>query len=221
MTSQPAPQTDSARGDAKRRAILEVAKAVFLAQGYAATSMSEIAAKLGGSKGTLYNYFRSKEELFSAFIAETCQGPAAMIFDPLPPIGEGRSVRESLIELGVSLLNFLQLPGMIALHRLVLAETERFPELGRLFYEMGPQRGEARFTEYFEQAMAAGRLPRADPRMAGQRLKDLVLSDFYLRRLWGVQGDIDPAVMKAHVAESADIFLRAFGPAHEGGGAGI
>ena len=98
---------DLSRGDAKRRAILDVASEVFLAQGYAETSMSEIAAKVGGSKGTLYNYFRSKEELFSAFITDTCQLRARAIFDPLPPIGEGRSVRESLIELGLSLMTFL------------------------------------------------------------------------------------------------------------------
>ena len=89
MSAEPT-SADLSRSDAKRRAILDVASEVFLAQGYAATSMSEIAARLGGSKGTLYNYFRSKEELFSAFIVDTCQGPAMTYFDPLPPIGEGR-----------------------------------------------------------------------------------------------------------------------------------
>src|SRR5579863_10433780 len=105
---------ESVRGDAKRRAILEVAREVFLAQGYAATSMSEIAAKVGGSKGTLYNYFRSKEELFAAFMADTCQGQAAAAFDRFAPIGEGRGVRDSLIELGLSLMEFLLLDEMIA-----------------------------------------------------------------------------------------------------------
>ena len=84
--------SDLSRSDARRRAILDVASEVFLAQGYAAASMSEIATRLGGSKGTLYNYFRSKEELIGALIADTCQWPAIAIFDPLPPIGEGRSV---------------------------------------------------------------------------------------------------------------------------------
>src|SRR6201996_3357841 len=110
MSSETAPadvsRPDLSRGDAKRRAILDVASEVFLAQGYAATSMSEIAARVGGSKGTLYNYFRSKEELFSAFIADVCQGPVVTYFDPLRPIGEGRSVRESLVDLGLSLLEF-------------------------------------------------------------------------------------------------------------------
>src|SRR5580700_4999784 len=110
-----APETT--RSDARRRAIMQVARAAFLARGYAATSMSEIAAKLGGSKGTLYNYFRSKEELFEALMAEICQGPAAEVFGRLPPPRESHDIRESLIDLGATLLEFLLRSEMIALHR--------------------------------------------------------------------------------------------------------
>jgi len=197
--------------DARRRAIIAVAREIFVSRGYAATSMSEVAAAVGGSKATLYNYFRSKEELFAALMAETCQERAAALFDPLPPIGVGRSVRESLIELGLSLMRFLLVDEVIAIHRLVVAECGRFPELGRMFYEAGPQRGELRFTEYFEAAMSAGRVPRADARMVGQRLKDLVMSDVYMKRLWGVTGDLADEDLRAHVERSVDIFLRAFG----------
>jgi len=213
MASETLTTSDTTRGEGKRRAILQVAHDVFLAQGYAATSMSEIAARLGGSKGTLYNYFRSKEELFSAFMSDVCVGQAAIYFDPVMKSVEGKSVRESLIDIGVSLLEFLLLEDIIAVHRLVVAEADRFPELGRLFYEAGPHRGEVRFTEYFRQAMAAGRIPEDDPKVVGQRLKDLVMSDVYLRRLWGVAGDLDATTLRAHVTQSVDIFLRAFGPA--------
>jgi len=210
MALESSPSAEFSRSDVRRRAILDVAKAVFLAQGYAATSMSEIAAKLGGSKGTLYNYFRSKEELFSAFIVDTCQGPAMEIFDPLPQIGEGKPVRESLITLGVSLMEFLQLDDMVALHRLVVAEVGRFPEIGEMFYEAGPKRGETRFTEYFERAIEAGRVPPGDARLMGQRLKDLVMSDVYMRRMWGVLPRLSAQALETHVANSVDIFMRAF-----------
>jgi TetR/AcrR family transcriptional repressor of mexJK operon len=203
------------RSDARRRAILAVARETFFERGYAATSMSEIAARLGGSKGTLYNYFRSKEELFAAFMSETCQQRAAAIFDAMPPIGEVKSVRESLIDLGVSWLEFLLLDEMVALHRLVVAEAGRFPELGRMFYEGGPQRGELRFTDYFERAMAAGRLPPNDPHMVGQRLKDLVMSDVLLRKLWVVLEPPTAQELHNHVVRSVDIFLAAFGPASD------
>ncbi|HEY2834957.1 MAG TPA: helix-turn-helix domain-containing protein, partial [Rhizomicrobium sp.] len=59
--------------DERREAILKVAHTAFLSDGYAATSMSAIAAKVGGSKATLYYYFPSKEELFLAVIDEKCR----------------------------------------------------------------------------------------------------------------------------------------------------
>ena len=206
-----APPADLSRGDAKRRAIIEVARDVFVAQGYAATSMSEIAAKLGGSKGTLYNYFRSKEELFGAFIAETCQGRAVAAFDHLLPFSEGGDLREGLIALGVALLEILQIDDIIAVHRLVVAEAGRFPEIGRLFYEAGPRRGEVRYADYFQTAMDAGRVPPGDPWVMGQRLKDLVMSDIYLRQMWGMPKAMNKTQLHDHVAQSVDIFMRAFG----------
>ena len=56
------------RDQAREAIILDVARDCFLAEGYAATSMSTIAARLGGSKGTLYNYFKNKEDLFAAVV---------------------------------------------------------------------------------------------------------------------------------------------------------
>jgi TetR/AcrR family transcriptional repressor of mexJK operon len=211
MSSETAP-SDLSRSDAKRRAILDVASEVFLAQGYAATSMSEIAARLGGSKGTLYNYFRSKEELFSAFIVDTCQGQAMAIFDQLPVTGAGKPIRENLTNLGVAFLSFILSPKLIAINRVVVGETARFPELGRMFFDAGPGRGEARFAQLAERAMDAGELRRDDPVMVGRCLKDLILSDYHHRQLWGVLGDISTARIEAHVSCVVDVFLRAFAP---------
>ena len=59
VTEAPAPAVS--KRDVRREGILDVARGVFLSEGYATASMSTIAAKLGGSKGTLYNYFKSKE----------------------------------------------------------------------------------------------------------------------------------------------------------------
>ena len=65
-------QADSgeARRERKRRQILDIARDVFLRDGFSGTSMSEISAKVGGSKGTLYAYFASKNELFQAVLED-------------------------------------------------------------------------------------------------------------------------------------------------------
>src|SRR5437868_9797164 len=66
---------------AKRRQIIEGARAVFLTQGFDAASMSDIARKAGVSKGTLYVYFKSKEELFEAITEEQCTMQAERVFE--------------------------------------------------------------------------------------------------------------------------------------------
>ena len=200
--------------DSRRDAILDVATQVFLEEGFAAASMSTIAARLGGSKGTLYNYFRSKEELFAAFMIDTCQGPANAVFDRLPPVGD--DARAALVELGAGLLEFILREESMAVHRLVVAESGRFPELGRVFYETGPRLGESRLGEFMRQAMGAGLLRQGDPVEAGRWFKALILSDIYSRRLWGVISDPAPAEIRSHAIQAVDIFLAAFGDASKG-----
>ena len=58
-----------------------MSREVFFEQGYTAASMSTIAARLGGSKGTLYNYFKSKEELFEAQVRDMCGHAADRILE--------------------------------------------------------------------------------------------------------------------------------------------
>ncbi|HZC15833.1 MAG TPA: TetR/AcrR family transcriptional regulator, partial [Caulobacteraceae bacterium] len=98
-----------ARRDARREAILEVARQVFYEEGYAAASMSSIAARLGGSKGTLYNYFKSKDALFEAYIDAACGQWRAWIFD-LPEGDEAVAAADLhavLCDLGERLLGYL------------------------------------------------------------------------------------------------------------------
>jgi len=89
------------RRDLKRDMILSIAQEVFLEEGYAAASMSTIAARLGGSKGTLYNYFRSKAELFVAVIQNLCEVNQNQIFDVAD-----QDIRKFLTELGHEVQDF-------------------------------------------------------------------------------------------------------------------
>ena len=72
LESLPAPDSRGSEA-AKRRQIIDGARRVFLAQGFDAASMGEIAREAGVSKGTLYVYFKSKEELFEAIVEEQCR----------------------------------------------------------------------------------------------------------------------------------------------------
>ena len=71
----------SADDSAKRRQIVQGARSIFLAQGFDAASMSDIARAAGVSKGTLYVYFDNKEQLFEAIVHEECLVHAEGAFD--------------------------------------------------------------------------------------------------------------------------------------------
>jgi len=201
------PARDLRRED-RRDAILEVAYECFVADGYGATSMSTIAARLGGSKGTLYNYFRSKEELFDAFVRRSC-GRLRSEIDSVSAEGD---LRARLGLMARQFIDHLLSREAIAISRVVVSEGERFPELARLFYEAGPRPGLAHTAEMLKGLMERGELRKADPSVAAHQFKDLALSGLYNLRLWGVIADPTPAERAAYAETAVDTFLRAYAP---------
>src|ERR1700734_4446072 len=138
---------------AKRRQIVDGARDMFLAQGFDAASMNDIARAAGVSKGTLYVYFKHKEEFFEAIVEQECDAQAEGIFDLDP---NDHDVEAVLKRLGVAYVKFLCRPEKAQAIRTVIAIAERMPEVGRKFYESGPARGIARLAEYFSAQVDAG-----------------------------------------------------------------
>jgi len=158
-TPAPAQREDSA----KRRQIMDGARKVFLAEGFDAASMGEIARKAGVSKGTLYVYFDSKERLFEEIAHEACAAQAEGVFSLDPA---DHDVEGVLTRLGRGFVKFLCRPGTISPLRTVMAISERMPEIGREFYETGPARGIAILRSYLESQVAAGSLVIDDCELA-------------------------------------------------------
>lgn len=195
--------------DERRDHILDVARECFLREGYAGASMNSIAARLGGSKGTLYNYFKSKEELFGAFVRRACCRLSSR-FSAAPP-ADG-DLRERLIYFARAFIEHLLSADAIAVQRLVIGEGERFPELGPLFYQAGPEIIIGRMSEELTSLMEAGRLRQADPVAAAIQFKDLAVSGMHHRRMWGVLGEPTEEQLAAQAAFGVDTFLRAYRP---------
>jgi AcrR family transcriptional regulator len=195
--------------DARRDHILDVARECFLRDGYAGCSMSTIAARLGGSKGTLYNYFRSKEQLFEAFVRRACERFAEAISEAPPADGD---LRQRLVHIARAFQDHLLSPDAIAVQRLVVGEGERFPELGPLFYAAGPKIIIAKLSAEFAGLIASGRLRQADPDIAARQFKDLAVSSVQWRRIWGVINHPSAEELDGHAASGVDTFLRAYRP---------
>ena len=192
--------------DVRRETILSIAGEVFREEGYAAASMSTIAARVGGSKGTLYNYFRSKAELFVAVIQHQCDLGQAELFDL-----ENPDLRTYLTQLAGRFARLMMSEEIINVHRIVVAEAARFPEIGQALYEAGPKRGKARVAAYFEHAIADGRLRPCDPMRAAEHAFELVMAGMYRRRLWNVGPAPSDAEIDANVEAGIDAFMRAYG----------
>ena len=89
----------------------------------------------------------------------------------------------------------------------------RFPALGEVFWQAGPERNRAQIEDFLQRAAEAGSLTVADPRLAAEQFASLVRGEIHLQRLFGFESQDDP-VVRAQVAGSAvATFLRAFGRA--------
>src|SRR5579864_5766891 len=154
---------------AKRRQIVEGARNVFLAQGFDAASMNDIARAAGVSKGTLYVYFNNKEELLEAIVEEECDAQAEGIFNLDP---NDHDVGATLTRLGVAYVKFLCRPEKASAIRTVIAIADRMPEVGRRFYESGPATGIARLADYLATQVEAGVLAIEDCKIAASQFME-------------------------------------------------
>jgi AcrR family transcriptional regulator len=149
--------------DRKRGQIVEGARAVFLAHGFDGASMGAVARSAGVSKGTLYVYFASKEALFAALLREQ-HGKSAEVLFEIDPGDVGVDV--ALKRLGESFLEHVLDPDHLALVRVTIAASEKFPAVGRSFFEAGPACGVDRLTAYLQSQVSAGRLVIGDVGLA-------------------------------------------------------
>lgn len=193
----------------RRDAIIGVARAYFLQHGYAATTMSGIAAAVGGSKATLWSYFPSKEALFEAVLDQATTEFRRQIISVLRP---GSDVEATLRNFCRRFIEKVTTPPSVALHRLIHAEAGRFPEIGEIFYQRAPNTMARLLGDFIGLAMEQGDLRRDDPRQAGKLLIALCLHGHHQQLLLGRIDKVDAAQVETDADIAVDFFLRAYAP---------
>lgn len=201
------PTNPDARSDsAKRRQIIDGARRIFLGQGFDAASMGTIAREAGVSKGTLYVYFKSKEELFEAIVGEQCHQQAEQIFS----LDDQADIETELRRFGVDFVGFLCRPGGVSPLRTVIAIADRMPELGARFYQSGPAHGIASVKRYLESKVAAGVLAPHDSEVAAAQFMDSCLSITFKPMLFNAAGPPSEALVAHVVGMAVRTFLAAY-----------
>lgn len=195
--------------DARREAMLDIAAEVFLEEGFDAASMSTIAAKVGGSKSTLYNYFKSKEDIFQAHVERYCSWQGQEMFALLDD--EGDDLRAALTRLGRRYMTNIMSDRNMRHFRLIAAASERSPDIGRAFYEAGPLRGARLLGGFLARMKLEGRIDVPDPIAAAHQFIGLCQNRMLKARLVNYVGAPTPEEVDVEVETAVRTFMAAFG----------
>ncbi|MFD1612724.1 TetR/AcrR family transcriptional regulator [Sphingomonas tabacisoli] len=196
------------RTDQKRQEIVNAAEQLFEEHGYDRTSMSMISERVGGSKATLYGYFKSKEELLHAVLDYDVNEQADRLMGEF--LNEP-DLRQGLVKLGVAYL-MRRLSSLPMANIRNVANQPADSNIGKHFYEtvLGP--AWQRLAKRFELLMHEGKLRRADPWVATMHWKGLTEWDMFEKRLLGAIKGPDPVEIERISSLAADAFLRLYGP---------
>jgi AcrR family transcriptional regulator len=189
-----------------QRHILEVARQQFVANGYAGTSLDQIAAEAGSGKQTLYRHFSSKEGLFLAVISsemarlnEIAAAAEANSGEPL----------EALRQCGRMLFEFALDDGMISLSRILIAEAARFPDLGGFVFDTCLAPFKTRIIRLFHEAQETGAIVVGDDDLTFDLLRGLLLGTPVHRMLLGPSAFAEQAARDRYFATAWQLFLKA------------
>lgn len=188
--------------------VLEGARQVFMADGFEGASVDEIARVANVSKATLYSYFPDKRLLFMEVATSECQRQAR---DALDGLDMEASPREVLTQTAMHFLRFITSGFGQRVFRICVAESERFPELGRKFYNSGPAVFRAEMAAYFERAEARGELRIDDYTMAADQFGELCKADLWPRLIFGVVSSVSEADITRVVDNAVETFLARYG----------
>lgn len=195
----------ASRREARRQSFLQAAGDLFIEKGYGATSLADVVRRSGGSLATLYELFGSKAGLFKALIAARVLRITA-VFDA-DGAGE-RPPEEALGEFGRKMLDLILDPEVIAVQRLVVAESSQFPELATTFFAAGPAQTTRRLEDYLADQAARGRLRVEDPVLAAEHFGGLVKGSLHTRALFGLDHTAPDAMERARrVSQAVTLFL--------------
>jgi TetR/AcrR family transcriptional regulator, mexJK operon transcriptional repressor len=192
------------RLEARRRAFMEAATAVFLEKGYAGATLDDVIARSGGSRQTLYALFGGKEGLFGALVAER----AASIFEPFPADElRDRPPEEVLSKLGARYIEIVTTAEALGLFRMVVAESAAKKEIAELFWRSGPSDVRTLISRYLEGQIQRQGLRLDDPEQAARQFMGMLLGTLHMECVLGLRHAPAPAEIETHVRSVVRQFL--------------
>ncbi len=189
-----------------REQILDVATPLFLSHGYGATSIEEVAKQARMSKRTVYSRFRDKAELFGAVVhrlVERLRPPNAAP----EQFFEGASLEAILQRLGRLILRAALSPPALALHRVIVADATRFPELAAAVNQEGTRRDAIRrIAALLERESSPGGLRADKAEFAAEQFLHMLVAGPQ-RRALGLGTPMSDDELDAWASDTVSLFL--------------
>ena len=193
----------------KRQQILEGARKVFHENGFDAASMNDIARVAGGSKGTLYVYFESKEQLFLELIGEEKR---ADLWPIMSLDHDDHDISAVLNRFGQEFLKLLTRPYYIKAMRTIFSIVERMPEVGADYYYRGPQICMEKLSAYLHAQVEAGVVEIEDCLLAAQQFMDLSQAGILRKLLFNAAPTPSESEITLQVSQAVIFFLKVYKP---------
>lgn len=198
------------RREQKRAAIMAAATKIFLQNGYAATSMDAIAKEAPVSKATLYNHFHDKKDLFISAIQERCK----VLMDAIrqsPTITQ--SAEDSLTRIAEVFVDLIFHPDALTVNRLLCAESNQFPELPKLYYELAARPAVETLAVYLQGLHDNKILNIPDSYLGAAIFLGMLKGEMYTQCTYGLRKTITSLEAKALIEMSVKIFMKGCAPA--------
>lgn len=192
---------------AKRQAILDAAKCLFLELGYEGSSMDSIALAAGVSKLTVYNHFNDKETLFIAAVENHCENQLpALDFDLKPDM----AIETALNRIALRFQSIIYSKEGLELHRLMCSMTQHNPTLVHKFFAAGPMRVLSHMTRLLEQAHAQHKLSIANSVQAAEHFLSLFCGHRHMRVLFDIEAAPSEQQQQQLAQDNIALFVRAY-----------
>ena len=188
--------------------VLEGARDVFLTDGFEGASVDTIARAAGVSKATLYSYFPDKRLLFMEVARCECGRQADEAVDL---IDMNASPEVVLTEAATRMLEFFLSDFGMRVFRICVAESDRFPDLGREFYDSGPGLVRGRIAGYLTKAVEKGQLKIDDLNLAADQFIELCKADLFPRMVFSQATEFSQAEKDRIATGATETFLARFG----------
>jgi TetR/AcrR family transcriptional regulator, mexJK operon transcriptional repressor len=211
---QPNAVAETSRSARRRQAIIEAATEVFVRHGYLGATMDEVAARASVSKQTVYKQFGDKQHLFAEIVLDTTVGVVDRLSGAVAStLQDAQDVRKALRDLADGFLRGLLRPDVLRLRRLVIAEADRFPEVGAAWFDRGFERALVILGESLQLLADRGLLHNlGDPTLAAYQFAGLVMYQPMNQVMFAGTGALPPDGKLGRIADSAvDVFLASYG----------